>query len=92
MKTFKNVVEGMGIGMVADGLFMMIKKARGGAMAPVEELAEEAAESQKVNARNADIEAQKTEMGIRQMGHLSLVLIKMSLLLILAGFSYLSCC
>ena len=67
MKTFKNVVEGMGIGMVADGLFMMIKKARGGAMAPVEELAEEAAESQKVNQRNIDIEQQKTEMGVRQM-------------------------
>jgi hypothetical protein len=67
MKTFKNVVEGMGIGMVADGMFMMIKKARGGAMAPVEELAEEAAESQKINSRNADVDAQKTEMGIRQM-------------------------
>ena len=67
MKTFKNVVEGMGIGMVADGLFMMIKKARGGAMAPVEELAEEAAESQRVNQRSIDIDQQKTEMGVRQM-------------------------
>ena len=63
LKTFKNVVEGMGIGMVADGV-MMIKKARGGS---IEELAEEAAESRKVADRNADVENQKIEAGVQQM-------------------------
>ena len=39
MKTFKNVVEGMGIGIVADGLLMMVRKARPGSATPVEDAA-----------------------------------------------------
>ena len=67
MKTFKNVVEGMGIGMVADGLFMMIKKARPGSATPVDDAAGEMAASSKVRDRAADIEQQKTGAGVQQM-------------------------
>ena len=55
MKTFKNVVEGMGIGIVFEGVSMGIKHLAG------------AAGIRKLQGRKADIEAQKLEMGEEQL-------------------------
>ena len=54
MKTFKNVVEGMGIGIVFDGLSLLLKGADESTIA-------------RTIARNDDVDAMKYEMGMEQI-------------------------
>jgi len=64
MKTLKNVVEGMGIGIVFDGALMAVRKGmrmRKGIQEPDTDGLDRAI------ARNDDIEAQKVEMGVEQL-------------------------
>ena len=59
MKTFKNVVEGMGIGVVFDTILLARQMGKSG-----DELAESLGKAaDEVDARNADVAAQTIEKG-----------------------------
>lgn len=61
MKTLKNVIEGMGIGILFDAIGIGIKGLARGGKATVEEVTEAAAR------RGADVDEQVIEMGVKQL-------------------------
>ena len=71
MKTFKNVVEGMGIGIVFDGVRMLLRARRGAAAASGVVDADgrplDTEGAQMAADRSADLDAQKLEAGVQQL-------------------------